>query len=70
MPVAAESMKLMLLAPMATFIMYYDVRYRRIPNALVLMTLIGGLAINTSLAGFQGTISSLEVLHSHLSRCS
>ena len=60
MPVAAETMKLMLLAPMATFIMYYDVRYRRIPNALVLMTLIGGLAINTSLTGFQGTVSSLE----------
>jgi prepilin peptidase CpaA len=60
MPLAAETMKLILLAPMATFIMYYDVRYRRIPNVLVLATLIGGLAINTSLAGFGGTISSLE----------
>jgi len=62
MPIAAETMKLILLAPMATFIMYYDVRYRRIPNVLVLATLIGGLAINTSLSGFGGTISSLEGL--------
>jgi prepilin peptidase CpaA len=45
---------------MATFIMYFDVRYRRIPNVLVLATLIGGLAINTSLFGFSGTISSVE----------
>lgn len=60
MPVAPETMKLILLAPMTTFIMYYDVRYRRIPNVLVLATLIGGLAINTSLAGFSGTVSSLE----------
>lgn len=60
MPIAAETMKLILLAPMATFIMYYDVRYRRIPNILVLATLISGLTINTSLAGFNGTVSSLE----------
>ena len=62
MPIAAETMKLILLAPMATFIMYYDVRYRRIPNILVLATLISGLTINTSLAGFNGTVSSLEGL--------
>jgi prepilin peptidase CpaA len=53
-------MKLLLLAPMAAFIMYYDVRYRRIPNVLVLAILIGGFAINTSLGGLGGTLSSLE----------
>jgi hypothetical protein len=31
MPVAPEVMKLLLLVPMAVFIMYYDLRYRRIP---------------------------------------
>ncbi len=35
MPVPPDVMKLLLLVPMAAFIMYYDVRYRRIPNVLV-----------------------------------
>lgn len=60
MPVAPEVMKLLLLVPMAAFIMYYDVRYRRIPNVLVLSLLIGGLIINISFGGFTGGIASLE----------
>jgi Flp pilus assembly protein protease CpaA len=48
MPVAPDLMKLLLLIPMAVFIMYYDVRYRRIPNVLVLSLLIGGLTIKIS----------------------
>jgi prepilin peptidase CpaA len=60
MPIPPEIMKILLLAPMAAFIMYYDVRYRRIPNVLVLGTLIGGLAINTSFGGFAGALSSVE----------
>ena len=53
-------MKLLILAPIAAFVIYYDVRYRRIPNILVLGTLIGGLAINTSFAGLEGAFSSAQ----------
>jgi prepilin peptidase CpaA len=53
-------MKLLLLIPMAVFIVYYDVRYRRIPNVLVLSLLIGGLTINISFGGLSGGLSSLE----------
>jgi len=53
-------MKLILLAPLAIFVIYYDVRYRRIPNALVLATLIAGISINIAFSGLPGMISSLE----------
>src|SRR5215216_6330691 len=62
MPVPPDLMKLLLLIPMAAFIMYYDVRYRRIPNVLVLSLLIGGLTINISFGGFSGGLASLEGL--------
>jgi len=62
MPVAPEFMKLLLLVPMAVFIMYYDLRYRRIPNLFVACLLIGGLTINISFGGFSGALSSLEGL--------
>ncbi|HJT27647.1 MAG TPA: A24 family peptidase [Pyrinomonadaceae bacterium] len=55
-------MKLLLLIPMAIFIVYYDVRYRRIPNMLVLSLLIGGLTINISFGGLNGALTSLEGL--------
>ena len=60
MPVSPDVMKLLLLIPMAAFIMYYDVRYRRIPNLLVLGLLIGGFTINISFGGFNGALTSLE----------
>ena len=53
-------MKLILLAPLAIFVIYYDVRYRRIPNMLVLATLIAGISINIGFNGVPGMISSLE----------
>ena len=53
-------MKLILLAPLAIFVIYYDVRYRRIPNVLVLATLLAGISINTAFGGMHGTVSSLE----------
>jgi prepilin peptidase CpaA len=53
-------MKLVLLAPLAIFVIYYDVRYRRIPNFLVLAALLAGISINTTFGGWQGMISSLE----------
>ena len=60
MPVPFDVMKLLLLLPMAMFIIYYDVRYRRIPNVLVAGLLIGGLTINISFGGFSGALASLE----------
>jgi|SRR6185369_2453804 len=48
--------------PLAISIAYMDIRYRRIPNKLVLLTLITGLAINTFFAGWQGLLVSLSGL--------
>ncbi len=53
-------MKLVLLAVLGPAVIYFDVRYRRIPNILVLATLIAGLAFNISVAGLDGALSSLE----------
>jgi prepilin peptidase CpaA len=48
-----------LLVPLAIIITYYDVRYRRIPNAFVLATLASGLIVNTIYGGFNGVLISL-----------
>jgi prepilin peptidase CpaA len=48
-----------LFIPMATLITYMDVRYRRIPNELVLLTFIGGLTLNTIFGGSHGLLTSL-----------
>jgi prepilin peptidase CpaA len=45
--------------PMAIIITYMDIRYRRIPNKLVLVTLIGGLIVNTIFRGSDGLLASL-----------
>jgi prepilin peptidase CpaA len=47
-----------LLVPLAALITYYDARYRRIPNAFVLATLVAGLSMNVALGGWQGLLSS------------
>lgn len=52
-------MKLILLAPLAMVVIFYDVRYRRIPNIAVIAALVSGLAINTVFGGLQGTVASL-----------
>ncbi|HMF55189.1 MAG TPA: A24 family peptidase [Pyrinomonadaceae bacterium] len=49
-----------LLIPLAVIITYYDVRYRRIPNAFVLATLISGLTLNAMSGGLHGTEKSIE----------
>jgi prepilin peptidase CpaA len=46
--------------PLASAIAYTDVRYRRIPNKLVLVTLIAGLLINTLFGGSHGLLVSVE----------
>jgi prepilin peptidase CpaA len=48
-----------LFIPMAILITYMDVRYRRIPNKLVLVTLVGGLLLNTIFGGTHGLLASL-----------
>jgi prepilin peptidase CpaA len=59
MPVAFKIVDISLLVPLAVLITYYDVRYRRIPNAFVLATLAGGLLINGILNGLGGLGSSV-----------
>jgi len=46
--------------PLASVIAYTDVRYRRIPNKLVLVTLVAGLVINTLFGGSHGLLVSIE----------
>ena len=48
-----------LFIPMAIIITYMDVKYRRIPNKMVLVTLIGGIALNTIFEGTHGLLLSL-----------
>ena len=62
MPIPIYVMKLLLLLPLATIVIYYDVRFRRIPNLVVVSALVAGLSINTSFLGFAGTLSSLKGL--------
>ncbi len=59
MPVSFTIADAVLLVPLAVLITYYDVRYRRIPNAFVLATLAGGLLINGILHGPGGVAASL-----------
>jgi prepilin peptidase CpaA len=49
-----------LLIPLAAIIGYYDVRYRRIPNAFVLATLAGGVAMHAISGGFPGIATSMS----------
>jgi prepilin peptidase CpaA len=58
----AETMKFLLLVPVAVVVIYNDVRYRRIPNIVVLTTLIAGIAVNTVAGSWHGTILSLQGL--------
>ena len=56
----AETVKFLLLIPVSAIVTYFDVRYRRIPNVVVLATLIAGLVVNTSLGSWHGTLVSLQ----------
>ena len=47
------------LIPLAVLVIYYDVRYRRIPNAFVLATLFAGVSVNLIIGGFSGGLNSL-----------
>ena len=47
------------LVPLALLIIYYDLRYRRIPNPFVLATLISGITFNIALGGWNGASNSI-----------
>ena len=47
------------LIPLAALVIYYDVRYRRIPNAFVIATLISGLTLNLVMGGLNGGLNSI-----------
>lgn len=47
------------LIPLTGLIAYYDIRYRRIPNLIVVFVLLTGLTLNTALGGMQGFLSSI-----------
>lgn len=49
-----------LLTPLTALIVYFDVRYRRIPNKLVLAALLAGCAVNTFWNGWNGLVVSIE----------
>jgi prepilin peptidase CpaA len=59
MPVTLTIVSSAVLIPLAVVITYYDARYRRIPNAFVLATLIAGLSVNTIMNGMEGALASL-----------
>lgn len=48
-----------ILIPLAVLITYYDVRYRRIPNPVVVSVLISGLLLNLVTGGWRGLLSSV-----------
>jgi len=56
----AQLIVALLFIPIAVSIIYMDVRYRRIPNKLVLVTLIAGISLNLIFRGWHGLASSLE----------
>ncbi len=49
-----------LLLPLTALIVYFDVRYRRIPNKIVLASLLTGLAVNAFWNGWNGLLQSVE----------
>ena len=47
------------LIPLTGLIAYYDIRYRRIPNAIVVFVLLTGLTLNGVMGGIPGLLSSV-----------
>jgi prepilin peptidase CpaA len=59
MSITPEVAKLAALIPLTVAVTYNDVRYRRVPNMLVLTALIAGFTINITLGGWHGLGNSL-----------
>lgn len=60
MPLSHEMLKLVLLIPVALAVIYFDVRYRRIPNVIVVSTLVAGVTVNSAIGSWAGMLSSVE----------
>jgi len=60
MPASQSLINILILVPVALAVVYFDVRYRRIPNTLVLSTLVAGLAVNIIFGGLGGLIGSTK----------
>lgn len=60
MPFSHEMMKLFLLLPIAFAVIYFDVRYRRIPNVIVISTLMAGIIVNSAIGSWSGMLGSAE----------
>jgi prepilin peptidase CpaA len=60
MPFSQEVMKLILLIPIALVVIYFDVKYRRIPNVIVVSTLVAGVIINSTIGSWSGMLGSAE----------
>lgn len=52
--------QMLVLLPLAVFVIYYDVRYARIPNFLVCFTLAAGISINAAAGGWGGAFNSIK----------
>lgn len=59
MPIPQNIAMALLFFPLAITITYMDIRYRRIPNKLVLAILLVGLTVNTIFGGSHGLLLSL-----------
>ncbi|MGH9875236.1 MAG: A24 family peptidase [Pyrinomonadaceae bacterium] len=59
MPIPQNIATGVLFIPLAFTITYMDVRYRRIPNKLVLVTLLSGIAVNAFFGAWHGLFASL-----------
>jgi prepilin peptidase CpaA len=59
MPAAQTIALSVLYIPMAIMITYMDVKYRRIPNKMVLITLVGGITLHAFFDGTHGLLISL-----------
>jgi prepilin peptidase CpaA len=60
MPANANTLIALVFIPLAVGITYMDIRYRRIPNKLVLLTLLVGVSLHTTFGGTHGLLLSLE----------
>lgn len=59
MPIPQNIAMAALFLPLAITIAYMDIKYRRIPNKLVLAILLAGLSVNTIFGGSRGLLLSL-----------
>ena len=59
MPIEQTIATGLIFIPLTLGIAYMDVRYRRIPNKLVLAILLAGIGVNTFFGGWSGLVASL-----------